>query len=132
MVLGQEADARTSGRPTPESRPWSENARTIGWRPKPGTRPREDVPVAKKSKQHAHGATPATVALVEAGIDFTLHPYEHHDDATGFGEEAAEALGVTETRIFKTLVADVGGELVVAVVPVAQQLDLKALASCGR
>jgi len=75
------------------------------------------------------GGTPATVALTKAGIDFTLHPYEHHDDATGFGDEAAEALGVPKTRIFKTLVADVGGELVVAVVPVAQRLDLKALAS---
>ena len=75
------------------------------------------------------GGTPATVALTRAGIDFTLHPYEHHDDATGFGDEAAEALGVPRTRIFKTLVADVGGELVVAVVPVAQRLDLKALAS---
>ena len=75
------------------------------------------------------GGTPATVALTKAGIDFTLHSYEHHDDATGFGDEAAEALGVPKTRIFKTLVADVGGELVVAVVPVAQRLDLKALAS---
>ncbi len=75
------------------------------------------------------GGTPATVALTKAGIDFTLHPYEHHADTTGFGDEAAEALGVPKTRIFKTLVADVGGELVVAVFPVAQRLDLKALAS---
>ncbi len=42
------------------------------------------------------GGTPATVALTRAGIDFTLHPYEHHDDATGFGDEAAEALGRAE------------------------------------
>jgi Cys-tRNA(Pro)/Cys-tRNA(Cys) deacylase len=85
--------------------------------------------VAKKSKQHAHGATPATTALVEANITFTLHPYEHQDGSTNFGEEAARALGVDETRIFKTLVADVAGKLVVAVIPVAQQLDLKALAT---
>jgi Cys-tRNA(Pro)/Cys-tRNA(Cys) deacylase len=91
-------------------------------------RKRQDVPVAKKSKQHAHGATPATTALVEAGITFTLHPYEHHADTTSFGDEAAQALGVDPTRIFKTLVADVGGKLVVAVIPVARQLDLKALA----
>ena len=75
------------------------------------------------------GGTPATVALTRARIDFTLHPYEHHDDATSFGDEAAEALGVPKTQIFKTLVADVSGELVVAVVAVAQRLDLKALAS---
>lgn len=85
--------------------------------------------VSKKSKHHAHGATPATTALVEAGITFTLHPYEHHDDNTHYGEEAAQALGVEETRIFKTLVADVAGRLVVAVIPVARQLDLKALAA---
>lgn len=84
--------------------------------------------MAKKSK-HAHGATPATTALVEAGISFTLHPYDHHDDTTRFGEEAAEALGVDTSRIFKTLVAEVAGKLVVAVVPVARQLDLKALAA---
>ncbi len=89
--------------------------------------------MAKKTRTRAgaagHGGTPATVALAEAGVSFTLHPYEHHDDATNFGNEAASALGVEPTRIFKTLVVDAGGELVVAVVPVAHQLDLKALAA---
>jgi Cys-tRNA(Pro)/Cys-tRNA(Cys) deacylase len=75
------------------------------------------------------GGTPATVALDRAGVPFTLHPYEHDASATHFGEEAAAALGVDPTRIFKTLLADVGHELVVAVVPVARQLDLKALAA---
>lgn len=75
------------------------------------------------------GGTPATVALTRAQIDFTLHPYVHHDDTTAFGDEAAAALGVDRARMFKTLVADAGGELVVAVVPVAHQLDLKALAA---
>ncbi len=89
----------------------------------------QNGPVAKKSKQHAHGATPATTALVEAGITFTLHPYEHHDDNTDFGDEAVRAIGADPLRVFKTLVADVGGKLVVAVVPVARQLDLKALAA---
>ena len=75
------------------------------------------------------GGTPATVALTRAGIVFTLHPYTHHEDATSFGDEAAAALGVAPTEIFKTLVADLGGELVVAVVPVSGKLDLKALAA---
>jgi Cys-tRNA(Pro)/Cys-tRNA(Cys) deacylase len=74
------------------------------------------------------GGTPATEALAAAGIPFTLRPYVHHPDATHFGEEAAAALGVEPTRIFKTLVADLSGRLVVGVVPVARQLDLKALA----
>ena len=80
--------------------------------------------MAKKSA----GGTPATSALTRAGIAFTLHPYAHADGANNFGEEAAAALGVDRDRIFKTLVVDAGGELVVAVVPVARQLDLKALA----
>jgi Cys-tRNA(Pro)/Cys-tRNA(Cys) deacylase len=73
--------------------------------------------------------TPATVALQAAGIPFTAHTYEHHDTATNFGEEAAAELGLSEERVFKTLVADAQGTLVVAVVPVAQRLDLKALAA---
>ena len=84
--------------------------------------------MAKKDTKD-RASTPATVALTRAGISFTLHPYEHHEDATSFGDEAAAALGIESTRIFKTLVADVGGELVVAVVPVAYRLDLKALAA---
>src|SRR5690242_21951419 len=38
-------------------------------------------------------------------------------------------MGVSPDRVFKTLVADVDGSLVVAVVPVAGSLDLKALAA---
>ena len=79
------------------------------------------------------GGTPATAALTRAGVAFTLHPYEHHADQTAFGDEAARALGIDGRRIFKTLVAEVTGtrgtELVVAVVPVAHHLDLKALAA---
>ena len=80
------------------------------------------------------GGSPATVALARAGVAFTLHPYQHRPEATSYGDEAAAALGVDPRRIFKTLVAEVSGgtrsaELVVAVVPVAEQLDLKALAA---
>ncbi|MFB7832427.1 Cys-tRNA(Pro) deacylase [Streptomyces sp. NPDC056056] len=84
--------------------------------------------MAKKQKKNS-GGTPATVALVAAGTPFTLHAYEHDPASPSYGEEAAEALGVSPDRVFKTLVADVDGELTVAVVPVAGQLDLKALAS---
>jgi Cys-tRNA(Pro)/Cys-tRNA(Cys) deacylase len=84
--------------------------------------------VAKKQKKQAAG-TPATVALTAAGTPFTLHAYDHDPASPSYGEEAAEALGVPADRVFKTLVADVDGELTVAVVPVAGQLDLKALAA---
>ena len=42
--------------------------------------------------------------------------------------EAAEALGVDPARVFKTLLASLDGRLVVGIVPVSGQLDLKALA----
>ncbi|KOG21004.1 Cys-tRNA(Pro) deacylase [Streptomyces wedmorensis] len=84
--------------------------------------------MTKKQKKNG-GGTPATVALAAAGTPFTLHAYEHDPASPSYGEEAAEALGVSPDRVFKTLVADVDGELTVAVVPVAGQLDLKALAS---
>jgi Cys-tRNA(Pro)/Cys-tRNA(Cys) deacylase len=86
--------------------------------------------LAKKSKkQQQSGGTPATVALTAAGVAYTVHAYEHDPAHPSYGEEAAEAMGVSPDRVFKTLVADVDGSLVVAVVPVAGSLDLKALAT---
>jgi Cys-tRNA(Pro)/Cys-tRNA(Cys) deacylase len=75
--------------------------------------------------------TPATVALTSAGIAFTPHPY-HHDPANrDFGAEAASMLGVEPGRVFKTLIADVDGRLVVAIVPITGSLDLGALAAAA-
>lgn len=82
--------------------------------------------MAKKAR--GVGGTPATVALTAAGIAFEVRAYEHDPRATSYGLEAAEALGVDPARVFKTLLASLDGELVVGVVPVAGQLDLKALA----
>ena len=85
--------------------------------------------MAKKTKKQQAGGTPATVALTAAGVDFTVHSYDHDPSHPSYGEEAAEAMGVSPDRVFKTLVADVDGSLTVAVVPVAGSLDLKALAA---
>jgi len=73
--------------------------------------------------------TPATVALTAAGINFVAHSYEHDPANRHFGTEAASALGLEPERVFKTLVADVDGRLVVAIVPVTGSLDLGALAA---
>lgn len=73
--------------------------------------------------------TPATIALTTAGIQFTPHSYEHDASATSFGLEAATALNLDPERVFKTLLADVDGRLVVGIVPVTGRLDLKALAA---
>ena len=80
------------------------------------------------AKKQAAG-TPATVALTKAGIPFTLHAYQHDAAHRSYGEEAAAALGLDPATVLKTLLAEVDGRLVVAVVPVAGQLDLKALAA---
>jgi Cys-tRNA(Pro)/Cys-tRNA(Cys) deacylase len=88
------------------------------------------------------GATPATKVLTAAGAAYTAHsfvaddrsrPQSRESAAKGlsFGEEAAQALGVTPERVYKTLVAEIDGALWVAVVPVPSQLDLKALAAAA-
>jgi Cys-tRNA(Pro)/Cys-tRNA(Cys) deacylase len=79
--------------------------------------------------QVVKNATPATAALSKAGVPFEVHTYDHDPGTGSYGLEAAAALGVDPARVFKTLLADVDGTLVVAVVPVSGQLDLKALAA---
>lgn len=69
------------------------------------------------------------MALTAAGVAFSRHAYEHDPTARSFGLEAAQVLGLPPEQVFKTLVVDTGEGLSVAVVPVAGQLDLKAMAS---
>ncbi len=73
-------------------------------------------------------STPATAALTRRGITYSVLEYEHDPRAGSFGAEAADALGLDPECVFKTLVAVVDERAVLAVVPVAGQLDLKALA----
>ena len=80
------------------------------------------------ARQRPGGGTPATLALDRAGVDYRLHPYDHDPRAASYGLEAASALGVDPARVFKTLLASLDGSLVVGIVPVSGQLDLKALA----
>lgn len=80
-------------------------------------------------RKDASGGTPATVALTRAGIAFTLRMYEHDPSAESYGLEAATALGVQPERVLKTLLVTVEQRLVVGIVPVSGQLDLKAVAA---
>lgn len=86
---------------------------------------------ANQDAKARSAGTPATVALTQAKVPFTVHAYEHDPAAPSYGTEAAEAMGVPAERVFKTLLADVDGKLTVAVVPVSGQLDLKALAAAA-
>jgi Cys-tRNA(Pro)/Cys-tRNA(Cys) deacylase len=74
-------------------------------------------------------STPAMAVLEEARTPFTLHEYEVVEVVgEGYGEAVAAALGVSPDRVFKTLMATVNGDHVVAIVPVGSRLSLKALA----
>lgn len=73
--------------------------------------------------------TPALALLKKARAAHAVLAYEHDPKAASYGLEAAEKLGVDPARVFKTLLAATEKqELLVAVVPVAGTLDLKALA----
>lgn len=80
--------------------------------------------------------TPATELVRRAGVAHHVHEYaaaERHgrarDERPDYGAEAAAALGVDPSRLYKTLVVAVDDRLVAAVVPVDRQLDPKRLAS---
>ena len=80
------------------------------------------------ARRNASQGTPATAALAAAGVPFVLHPYTHDPSAASYGSEAAEALGIDPSRVFKTLMVEVEGKLAVGIVPVSGTLDLKAFA----
>jgi hypothetical protein len=50
---------------------------------------------------------------------YRLHAYAPDPRADSYGAEAAEALTLPPQQVFKTLVAELGGRLMVAVVPVS-------------
>jgi Cys-tRNA(Pro)/Cys-tRNA(Cys) deacylase len=81
--------------------------------------------------------TPALDIVRAAGVTHAVHEYaaaepappRGRDRRPHYGADAAAALELDPARVFKTLVATVDGQLVAAVVPVAGELDLKALAA---
>lgn len=75
--------------------------------------------------------TPAINCAKKAGITFNVHEYQHDPAAESYGEEAAEALGLDPSLVFKTLLVSLTGHkstLAVAVLPVTHMLSLKAIA----
>lgn len=85
------------------------------------------------AKKKTAAGTPATDALVAAGVPFELHAYDHDPSERHFGDETIAVLGLSPDRVFKTLVVNVAASgrpvLAVGVVPVAGMLDLKAVAA---
>jgi len=79
--------------------------------------------------KQSSGGTPATVILTQADVPFTQHVFDHDRSAGSYGLAAADALGLDPKQVFKTLLVSVDGATVVAIVPVAGGLDLKAVAA---
>ncbi|MHA2788802.1 Cys-tRNA(Pro) deacylase [Corynebacterium sp. S7] len=86
--------------------------------------------MAKKVNDHL--ATPALAVLTEKQIPYRLDIHEADPkSAKGFALDASEVMGVPPEQVFKTLMAEVDGEHVVAVVPANRTLNLKQLAKAG-
>ena len=76
--------------------------------------------------------TPAITAAKRAKIEFRVHEYTHDPSSESYGTEAAEKLGVSPDRVYKTLVVSLDGkELAVGVVPVSSMLNLKSMAKAA-
>ncbi|MCA1458981.1 Cys-tRNA(Pro) deacylase [Bradyrhizobium sp. BRP22] len=74
-------------------------------------------------------STRATETLAKLGAKFILHTYDYDPDADSIGLQAAEALGVAPKRMLKTLMAEVDGKPVCAVVPSDREVSMKKLAA---
>ncbi len=82
--------------------------------------------------------TPAVDLLRRIGTVHRVLTYDHDPMAASYGLEAANALNLDPATVFKTLLAELsmgtasaGTEMVVAVVPVTGQLNLKSLAKAA-
>ena len=77
--------------------------------------------------------TPAIKLLERGKHAHSVLKYEHDKQAESFGLEAVEKLSLQAPTVFKTLVAELdSGKLVVAIVPVTHQLNLKQLAKAAK
>ncbi len=73
--------------------------------------------------------TRATQELAKAGVAFAVHTYDYDPDADSVGLQAAAALGMPPGRVLKTLLAQVDGKPVCAIVPSDREVNMKKLAA---
>lgn len=74
-------------------------------------------------------STRAIEDLERVGAPFEVHRFEVAEKVgEGYGEAVAAAIGMPGDRVFKTLVAEVDGKPLVAVIPVERRLSTKKLA----
>ncbi|MGF1764334.1 Cys-tRNA(Pro) deacylase [Aliivibrio kagoshimensis] len=75
--------------------------------------------------------TPAIDLVKKKRVTHKVHQYHHDSTNSSYGLEAVEQLAQNSRQVFKTLLISLNGEakrLAVAIIPVANQLDLKAAA----
>ncbi len=77
-------------------------------------------------------STPATKLLSQAGHAFDLLTYDYDPDAERVGLQAAEAMGLPPSQVFKTLMAELDGKPVCAIVPSDEEVNMKKLAAALR
>jgi Cys-tRNA(Pro)/Cys-tRNA(Cys) deacylase len=74
-------------------------------------------------------STRATLALDQVGVKFRLHRYDYNPNGGRIGLQAAKAIGIEPRRILKTLMAEVDGRPVCAIVPSDCEISMKKLAA---
>ncbi|MFA0813091.1 Cys-tRNA(Pro) deacylase [Microbulbifer epialgicus] len=73
--------------------------------------------------------TPAIIVARKNKIDYRVHEYKFEASAELYGLEAAEKLGQSARRVFKTLVVVLDNkEFSVGVIPVSSMLSMKRIA----
>lgn len=73
--------------------------------------------------------TPGINEAKKNKILYIVHGYSHDELSESYGLEAAEKMGVSEERVFKTLVVALDNkELAIGVIPVSSMLSMKLIA----
>jgi Cys-tRNA(Pro)/Cys-tRNA(Cys) deacylase len=73
--------------------------------------------------------TRATQVLSKAGVSFSVVSYDYDPGAERVGLQAAQALGDDPRRVLKTLMAEVDGKPVCAIIPSDREVSMKKLAA---
>ena len=73
--------------------------------------------------------TQGTLLLDKLGIAYELHAYTYDPDAPRVGLQAAEALGIDASHTFKTLMLELDGKPICAVIPSDHEASLKKVAT---
>ena len=76
--------------------------------------------------------TPAINLLKKNNIAHQIHEYTHDATCESYGLEAATKLGVSEDRVFKTLVLTLSnGDLAMGILPVSSLLSMKLVSKAA-